>query len=366
MNTVTALVPMPICVTPEPAREPAPAASSKIRKPRVWTAFATWFAVIIVGTLCSLLALVAVGVGIGFVMGAQGADATAIQAQVKEVCQRPFVALMLSLIPFQLGMIGVVYFAARRSKEPIKQRLGLLTPTGPPFSKLKLVMTAAFTLSTAMGVAIIAVLAIGAPKTNNPINAVINDGSWWAITALSIVLSVIPALVEETFFRGFLQRRFLQRWSPVFAISVSTLLFAVMHMDSLQHIMAVVPLGLVNGLLAYRTNSVKPGMLVHAIHNTGVVGIGALATALMPHMGEEAVGMLLCGTIGVLGLIGLPAIVSLLRSAKPQAAAETPAVETTGVAMPAVEAVVEPLSVRSRELSLPNYLIDSRLASTAV
>jgi membrane protease YdiL (CAAX protease family) len=362
MNTVTALEPMPLCVT----SEPAPVASSKIRKPRVWTAFATWFAVIIVGTLCSLLAFVAVGVAIGIVTGAHGADAAQVQARIQELCQRPFPALLLSLIPFQLGMIGVVLFAARRSKEPIQERLGLLTPTGPPFSNLKLFMTAAFTLSTAFAAAIIAVLTIGLPKAANPINAVINDGSWWALTALSIVLSVIPALVEETFFRGYLQRRFLQRWSPAVAISVSTLLFALMHLDSLQHIIAVVPLGLVNGLLAYRTNSVKPGMLVHAIHNTGVVAIGGLATALVPHIGEDAVGMLLLGTIGVLGLIGLPAIVSLLRSAKPQPAAETPVVETTAVAMPAAEPVVEPLSVRSRELSLPNFLIDSRLASTAV
>ncbi len=364
MNTVTALEPMPICAPSGPAPVPATVAGSKIRKPRVWTAFATWFAVIIVGTMASLLALVAVGVGIGIVMGAQGAEAAQIQVRVREICQRPFLALLLSLIPFQLGMAAVVLFAARRSKESIKQCLGLLPPTGPPFSKSKLVMTAAFTLSTALAAAIIAVLAIGAPKTNSPITAVINDGSWWAITALSIVLSVIPALVEETFFRGYLQRRFLQRWSPVVAISVSTLLFALMHMDSLQHIIAVVPLGLVNGLLAYRTNSVKPGMVVHAIHNTGVVGIGALATALMPHIGEELVGMLLCGTIGVLSLIGLPAIVSLLRSAKPQA--ETPVVEMTAVATPAVEPIMDPLSVRSRELSLPDYLIDSRLASSAV
>jgi membrane protease YdiL (CAAX protease family) len=37
---------------------------------------------------------------------------------------------------------------------------------------------------------------------------------------LSIILSVIPALVEESLFRGYLQRRFLQRWSPAVAISL--------------------------------------------------------------------------------------------------------------------------------------------------
>ena len=65
-------------------------------------------------------------------------------------------------------------------------------------------------------------------------------------------------------------------WSPAVAIGVSTLLFAVLHFDSLQHIIDVVPLGIVTGLLAYRTNSVRPGMLVHGLHNAGAV-------ALPPH-----------------------------------------------------------------------------------
>jgi hypothetical protein len=66
----------------------------------------------------------------------------------------------------------------------------------------------------------------------------------------------------------------------------------------------------------------------------------------------------LFGTIGVLGLIGLPAVVSLMRSAKSQPVVETHSVETR-----AAEPVVESRSTQSRELSLPNYLIDSRLAS---
>jgi hypothetical protein len=130
-----------------------------------------------------------------------------------------------------------------------------------------------------------------------------------------------------------------------------------MHMDSLHHIIAVVPLGLVTGLLAYRTKSVMPGMLVHAVHNTAAVGFGALATVLTPQMGQRELGLLLIATIGVLGLIGLPAVVSLLRSAKPQASVETHF---------SPEPVVESLSARGRELTLPNYAIDSRLACPAV
>jgi membrane protease YdiL (CAAX protease family) len=356
MSTVTAL--MPLCETPEPARETVAIASPKSRKPRVSTAFAAWIAAVIVGSLASLAAVIALGIGVGIFMGAKGADGAQIQARIQEICQLPLPALLLSLIPFQLGMTGVVLFAAWRSKEPLKQRLGLVPPTGRTVGRLKLATMAAFTLSTALAAAILVALTIGPPKTTNPISAVINNGSWWTITLLSIMLSVIPALVEETLFRGYLQRRFLERWSPAVAISVSSLLFALMHMDSLLHIIAVVPLGLVNGLLAYRTNSVKPGMLVHAIHNTGAVGFGALVTVLTPHISEAAVGLVLFGTIGVLGLIGLPAVVSLLRSAKSQPVVETHSVETR-----AAEPVVESRSTQSRELSLPNYLIDSRLAS---
>jgi uncharacterized protein len=198
-------------------------------------------------------------------------------------------------------------------------------------------------------------LLVGQPPQDNAISSAIADGSWWTITLLSIILSVIPALVEETLFRGYMQRRFLERWSPVVAIGFSTVLFAVMHMDSLQHIVAVVPLGVVTGLLAYRTNSVKPGMLVHGLHNVGAVGFGALASVLSPYIGIEGVGLLMLGAIGVLGLLGLPAIISLLRSAQPQ-----PAIEATVVTP---ESPVETVSVLIRDVSVATPATDSQLAA---
>jgi membrane protease YdiL (CAAX protease family) len=348
---------MLVLETSEPAPKSVPAANPMTRKPRVWTAFATFLGAAIVGNLAVIAAFVAMGVGTGIMMGAQGADGAKIQARIQELCRQPLPALLLSLIPCQLGMTAVVLFAAWRSKEPIKQRLGLVPPTGRAFGGFKLATMAAFTVSTALASFILSNLFVGPPPTGNPIAAVITNGSWWAITLLSILLSVIPALVEESLFRGYLQRRFLQRWSPAVAISVSSLLFALMHMDSLQHIIAVVPLGVVTGVLAYRTNSVKPGMLVHAVHNTAAVGFGALATALTPHVSQEELGLLLIGMIGLLGLIGLPAVISLLRSAKPRPSVEAHA---------APELVVETPSARSRELSLPKYGIDSRLVTPAV
>ncbi len=355
MNTVTALEPILVVTTSEPAGEIESAASPKARKPRVWTAFATFLVAAIIAQVAAIGAFFAVGFGTGVIMGAQGANGAEIQARVQEIFQQPLIVLMVSLIPCQLGLALVVLFAAWLSKEPLQRRLGLVPQTGRVLGGFRLITMAAFTLSAAWAIAMLFSLLAGPPPAGNPIGDVITDGSWWSITLLSIILSVIPALIEETLFRGYLQRRFLQRWSPAVAISVSSLLFAIMHFDSLQHIIAVVPLAVVAGLLAYRTNSVKPGMLVHATHNAAVVGFGALAMVMGPSIGPDAFGLFFLGLTVVLGLIGLPAVVSLLRTAKPG---------PSGEAHAAPEPAVESLSVVN--LRLVNFAIDSRLASPAV
>ncbi len=339
MPAENASLPTPTVETTEPALEVA------LRKPRVWTVFATWFAAAIAGQVGIVAAFVAFGCAVGVMLGAQGADAAAIQARVEEMVQRPLPALFLTLIPFQLGMLAVAMLAARRSPEPFKQRLGLVPATGHDVSRVKLALMAAFTVAMALGTAIGFSVLLGATPAATPVASLINNGSWWTITLLSVILSVVPALVEEIVFRGYIQRRLLQRWSPTVAIGVSTLLFAVLHADSLQHIVAVVPLGIVTGLLAQRTNSVKPGMLLHAIHNTAAVGIGALGVALTPVLGEAGVGMLIIGLIVALGLAGLPVVVALVWNGQPRK---------------------ESLNELEVESGLAQLLTDSGLASPAV
>jgi len=177
MNTVNALEPMLVLETSEPARQSVPAARPKTRKPRVWPAFATLFVAAIVGNLAVIATFVAVCFGTGIIMGAQGADGAKIHARTQEIWRQPLPALLLSLIPFQFGMAVVVLFAASRSKEPIKQRLGLVPPTGRAFGGFKRAKMAAFTLSTAFASGIIFNLFVGPPRRGNLIAAVMTDGS---------------------------------------------------------------------------------------------------------------------------------------------------------------------------------------------
>jgi membrane protease YdiL (CAAX protease family) len=299
-----------------PPTAPEPVAVPRPRKPRVWTVFLAWIGAVIFGQFFAFMGFVMAGIGIGVVLGFQGVDPATIQTRVVEIFQHPIVALLLTLVPFQLGMLAMVALAARWSPEPMRERLGLMPSLARPVSRLRLAMLAAFTLSTALLSAIGLSLFMGDPAAS-PISTAISDGSWIAVTLTAVLLSLVPAIIEEVVFRGYIQRRLLARWSPSVAIGVSTLLFAIIHTDSLQHVLAVVPLGIVTGLLAYRTGSIKAGILVHAIHNAGAVGFGALARLLTPSLGDEGAGLVLIGGVVALGLVGLPAIIALVRRAEP-------------------------------------------------
>jgi membrane protease YdiL (CAAX protease family) len=357
MNTITGLEPTLVLETSELAGDNAPPADPKARKPRVWTVFVAWLVAAIVGPLAGLAAYIAVGVAIGFTMGLHGAHPAIVQARIQEVFQEPVPALLLSLIPFQLGLLAVALFAAWLSKEPIKERLGLVPQTGRVLGGFKLASLAAFTLSTGLATVFVTALFLGPAPPDADIDGAMANGSWWLVTLLTILLSVVPALVEELLFRGYILRRLLKRWSPALAIGVTSVLFAIMHMDSVQHIFGVMPFALVVGLLAYRTNSTKPGMVVHAVHNAAFFGFGAVATALGASVCTETIGLVTLGMIGVLGLIGLPAVISLVRSPKP-----VPAVEAQVAPEPIAESLISP----SREFKLPISLSDSRLTSPAV
>jgi sodium transport system permease protein len=87
-----------------------------------------------------------------------------------------------------------------------------------------------------------------------------------------MALAVAPAVCEELLFRGYLLRALLAATSERNAIVVSAALFGVFHVLTTDALAAgrLLPstfLGLILGWVAWRTASVLPGMLLHAIHN---------------------------------------------------------------------------------------------------
>ncbi|WP_419698951.1 CPBP family intramembrane glutamic endopeptidase [Mucilaginibacter sp. NFX135] len=83
----------------------------------------------------------------------------------------------------------------------------------------------------------------------------------------SIIAIVIAApILEEILCRGIILKGLLKNYSPRKAILISALFFALMHMNPWQAFPAFFG-GLFIGWVYYKTQSVIPGMIIHATNN---------------------------------------------------------------------------------------------------
>lgn len=80
--------------------------------------------------------------------------------------------------------------------------------------------------------------------------------------------AVLPAVFEETLFRGIVLTALATTMSKRRAIAISSLYFAVVHLR-LERMPDTFAMGAVYGWLFVRTGSLLPGMLAHFLHNSG-------------------------------------------------------------------------------------------------
>ena len=95
-------------------------------------------------------------------------------------------------------------------------------------------------------------------------------------TVEKLLLAVVPAVVEEWFFRGYLYGAVRQRTGAAASILVTALLFGITHYIQNPHMgeMRQLPaalMGLVLGTMRETSGSLWPGMLLHATHNSILV-----------------------------------------------------------------------------------------------
>lgn len=99
------------------------------------------------------------------------------------------------------------------------------------------------------------------------------EGSlWWMYL---IVYVVLPALCEEVAFRGFILSGLRRRFPVWTAIVMSSLLFALSHMNVFQAVPTFI-LGVVLSMLTIRSGSILPGMLFHFLYNGMLLGVPLL------------------------------------------------------------------------------------------
>jgi ABC-2 type transport system permease protein/sodium transport system permease protein len=131
------------------------------------------------------------------------------------------------------------------------------------------------------------------------------------------VLAVTPAVLEEFFFRGYLFSALLRASRPRTAILSTAILIGMFHLVTagglaIERLPVSTFLGLVLGWICWKSGSILPGMLLHAVHNSLLVSLGIFEPWLKDRGwslgGDEHLpaGILIAGVIGsALGLIGV-------------------------------------------------------------
>jgi membrane protease YdiL (CAAX protease family) len=186
-------------------------------------------------------------------------------------------SLLAGALVTQLALVLVTFRWARRSGYQPGRLLRLVRP--PPGALL---------LGAGMGVAGIlagaglqsltkAALPPRLVETFDVGRLLANSG--WSQTVMIAAVSLLPPLCEELAFRGGLQSALAGRRSAARAIGLAALIFAVFHLDPIRF-PGVLMLGGAFGWLTWRSGSIWPSMVAHAINNgTAVLGLLMAAEA---------------------------------------------------------------------------------------
>jgi len=102
--------------------------------------------------------------------------------------------------------------------------------------------------------------------------------------AMALLASLLAPVAEEVAFRGYILSALRTRTRPWPAIAGAAFLFAAMHLDPIRF-PAVLLLGVAFGWLAWRSGSIWPAVVAHAVNN----GLGsAVATSAGRDLGADA------------------------------------------------------------------------------
>lgn len=87
---------------------------------------------------------------------------------------------------------------------------------------------------------------------------------------LDLHLMLIVPIIEELFFRGFILKNFLKRYSPIYAILLSSIIFALHH-QNLETLLYHFLMGVMFGILFYTSKSLTISTMAHVIWNASTL-----------------------------------------------------------------------------------------------
>ena len=280
-----------LCDEPVPSTLPP-------RKPRVWTVFVA----VVLATAANIGFSIVAVVALILTTVAQG---TSIQSSMGSMPERLMTPWMFVVFIVCGGVAygGGAIVPAWLSPIPIRERLGLLPVKTTRGVYLLAMFGSIFPLAIALGLAQALTLIV---PPDPSVELLFDNMTLAAAVPFVLSIAILPGISEELMFRGYIQRRLLERWSPVWAIGATSLVFAIVHIQPHTVVLAFA-LGLWLGFLAWRCNSIGPSVLCHAFIN-GSINAWRVVVKFgeIPQIGQTVF------EIGCL-LVGLVCFVVLLR-----------------------------------------------------
>ena len=246
----------------DPPRPGTPAATTIRAKPPVWPSL-----------LAPFLAVIAAALATGTVMAglallsdpalAKGNFAGNLERWMEDHAAS-FPTIAAYFVPAQLCFLGVAVYLAVLERERVLPRLGFVRWKAPGSTVALAVIGS---LGVQFAIDLVAQATIHEPSESlRDLMRMFTEPRGIAVIGVGFLMSVLPGVCEEALFRGMTQRGLMRRWPPSVAIAVASAFFALAHFD-VQHSIAVFPLGIWFGWVAWRTGSVWPAVLCHFANN---------------------------------------------------------------------------------------------------
>jgi membrane protease YdiL (CAAX protease family) len=171
--------------------------------------------------------------------------------------ERTPVGFVLCRSPAHLVLLGVTWWLGRHRAGGRHQSLGMVR------SRWSSGQVLAVTFASFAPFLLSLTLASGFAPVWEP-DVFYDQFDWSTATLYLGYMTTAPAIAEELFFRGYMQRRLLQHWSPPAAILTTAVLFTVAHGITPALLVKVFPVALWLGLIAWKSGSIWPGCCCHA------------------------------------------------------------------------------------------------------
>lgn len=237
--------------------------------PELWAAAALIALYFLLQAAGSALIAVLMGLLTGFVRLRSGTGPLA--AEISAMLAQPGMPAILLMLTLVLAAALIVPLVRRRWPgywaSPAPPGLGLVLPANPAYFALSIILGLAAPLA---GGVLTYLLAHGNPVTQDI--HTLGEHTPFALRLLLVVAVVaVGPLVEELLFRGVLLAALLQRFSSRSSMLLSALVFALVHLPSMQWQwyalpdLALLALGL--AWLRLRAGSLWPAVLAHGVNN---------------------------------------------------------------------------------------------------